>query len=156
MTTAGRTLHARAGTALVTLTLCIGALIAACSDEGDDPARLATDADAMALGQSVYAANCATCHGQRGEGQPDWQSRRADGSLPAPPHDSSGHTWHHPDAVLIEIITIGGQAAYGRPGLISGMPAFGDQLTVDEITAVLAYIKSLWGDEERTYQSSMR
>lgn len=74
MTTAASAPHARVRTALVTLTLCVGALIAACSDEGDDPPGLATDAGAVALGQSVYAANCATCHGQRGEGQPDWQS----------------------------------------------------------------------------------
>jgi mono/diheme cytochrome c family protein len=156
MVTSGHAPHARARTALAILTLCIGGLIAACGVERDDPAGLAADADALALGRSVYAANCATCHGQRGEGQPNWQSRRADGTLPAPPHDASGHTWHHPDELLIEIITVGGQAAYGGPGLVSGMPAFADQLTAEEITAVLAYIKSLWGDDERTYQSFLR
>jgi len=57
--------------------------------------------------------------------------------------------------VLIEIITVGGQAAYGGPGIVSGMPAFGDRLTADEIAAVLAYIKSLWGDGERAYQASL-
>lgn len=142
--------------ALVTLILTVGASLAACGGgdvESDEPV---SDTDSLALGQSVYTANCATCHGQRGEGQPNWQSKRADGTLPAPPHDASGHTWHHPDEVLIEIITIGGQAAYGGPGLISGMPAFGNQLTAEEVTAVLAYIKSLWGDEERTYQASVR
>ena len=125
MTTFGRALPARARTALATLMLCVGGLTAACGGGSDDPAGLAGVADALALGQSVYAAHCATGHGQRGEGQPNWQARRADGSLPAPPHDASGHTWHHPDEVLIEIITVGGQAAYGGPGLISGMPSFG-------------------------------
>jgi len=129
------------------------ALLSACGDTGG--AAESFNADVVAPGQSVYAANCATCHGPRGEGQSGWQSRRPDGTLPAPPHDASGHTWHHPDEVLIEIITVGGQAAYGGFGLVSGMPAFGESLAEQEIVAVLAYIKSLWGEEERTYQSSL-
>lgn len=55
--------------------------------------------EVIALGAAVYQANCATCHGVSGAGQPNWQSRQAGGTLPAPPHDASGHTWHHPDAV---------------------------------------------------------
>jgi len=112
-------------------------------------------AEAIALGAEVYQANCATCHGVSGAGQPKWQSRRADGTLPAPPHDASGHTWHHPDAVLLDIIRRGGEAVYGGPGLRSGMPAFGGQLTAEEIDAVLAYIKTLWGDAEREYQERL-
>jgi len=34
----------------------------------------------------------------------------------------------------------------------SQMPAFGSQLSSDEISAVLAYIKTWWGAEERGYQ----
>jgi len=107
------------------------------------------------LGAEVYQANCATCHGVGGAGEPNWQSRQADGTLPAPPHDASGHTWHHPDAVLLDIIRRGGEAVYGGPGLRSGMPAFGGQLTAEEIDAVLAYIKTLWGDTEREYQERL-
>lgn len=123
---------------------------------GDAARSGALGADILALGESVYAANCATCHGERGQGQPNWQSRGPDGVLPAPPHDASGHTWHHPDAVLMEIITVGGQATYGGSGIVSGMPAFGGLLSNEEVAAVLGYIKSLWGDDEREYQASLR
>lgn len=112
-------------------------------------------AEVIVLGAGVYQANCATCHGVSGAGQPNWQSRQADGMLPAPPHDASGHTWHHPDAVLLDIIRRGGEAVYGGPGLRSGMPAFGGQLTAEEIDTVLAYIKTLWGDAEREYQERL-
>jgi Cytochrome C oxidase, cbb3-type, subunit III len=61
------------------------------------------DAAQVALGQAVYAAQCARCHGANLEGQPNWRERMANGRLPAPPHDASGHSWHHPDAVLFGI-----------------------------------------------------
>ncbi|MDP2328264.1 MAG: cytochrome c [Dehalococcoidia bacterium] len=146
-----RATRTAAATVLAVATL----VLLACVGTGDAARSGATEADIIAAGESVYTANCATCHGEQGEGQPNWQSRGTDGILPAPPHDTSGHTWHHPDAVLIEIITVGGQAAYGGSGLVSGMPAFGGSLAEQEITAVLAYIKSLWEEEERTYQSSL-
>ena len=77
------------------------------------------------LGASVYRTNCAACHGPSGEGQPDWQQRGANGVLPAPPHDSSGHTWHHADGLLFRIIRDGG-AQFAGPTTPSGMPAFGE------------------------------
>ncbi len=138
------------------LSIAAAAILLACGSEEDEARRETSGDEVLALGASVFATNCATCHGERGEGQPNWQSRKADGVLPAPPHDSTGHTWHHPDSVLIEIITVGGQAAYGGPGIMSGMPAFGEELSSDEIAAVLAYIKSLWGDDERAYQRALR
>jgi len=52
---------------------------------------------AVALGQQVYAARCASCHGANLEGQPNWQQELPTGGLPAPPHDETGHTWHHND-----------------------------------------------------------
>ena len=58
------------------------------------------NASVVAQGKEIYAANCASCHGDNLEGQPNWRSPDADGYLPAPPHDKSGHTWHHPDAML--------------------------------------------------------
>ena len=54
-------------------------------------------------GALIYQARCASCHGVHLEGQANWRERGADGRLPAPPHDASGHTWHHPDDVLIRI-----------------------------------------------------
>ena len=42
----------------------------------------------LALGQQLYAANCASCHGANLEGQPDWRRRNENGRMPAPPHDA--------------------------------------------------------------------
>lgn len=108
-------------------------------------------------GRSLYDDNCASCHGANLEGQPNWQSPNADGVLPAPPHDRTGHTWHHDDALLVEYTKLGGQAALevrGVTGFTSGMPAFGETLTDDEIWNILAYIRSTWSDRERDVQAS--
>ena len=105
------------------------------------------DPDAVALGETIYADHCAACHGAGLEGQvPDWRSPDAAGLLPAPPHDETGHTWHHPDVLLVDITTRGTEAVVGR-GYRSNMIGFGDVLTGDEILAVLAFIKSTWPQE---------
>lgn len=98
-------------------------------------------------GAVVYAQECATCHGTNLEGAPDWKESLPDGSLPPPPHDSSGHTWHHPDSLLLAIIADGGDPAYN-----SKMPAFRDKLTEEERQAVLEFIKSTWGRNEAEFQ----
>ncbi|MGC2856415.1 c-type cytochrome [Novispirillum sp. DQ9] len=114
---------------------------------GDDPAQgLAdpTDAAQVAAGKEVYARHCASCHGADLAGETaDWRTRKASGSLPAPPHDASGHTWHHPDQQLFAI-TKRGIAPFAPEGYVSDMPAFGGVLSDAEIWAVLAYIKSTW------------
>lgn len=107
------------------------------------------DARLLALGQKVYAAQCAACHGQRLEGQPNWRERGADGRLPAPPHDASGHTWHHPDEVLFRITKHGVVKAANLKNYESAMPAFEDRLSDEEIVAVLSWIKSTWPPEIR-------
>ena len=65
------------------------------------------DAEIVARGEAVYVAHCALCHGRNLEGQPNWQTRDKEGFLPAPPHDESGHTWHHPDRLLFDITKVG-------------------------------------------------
>ncbi|GMU39343.1 MAG: hypothetical protein AMXMBFR23_02090 [Chloroflexota bacterium] len=35
------------------------------------------------------------------------------------------------------------------------LPAFGERLSVDEIVAALAHIRSLWGDDERAHQEAL-
>lgn len=115
------------------------------------------DPDAAAqvgLGRGVYAKECASCHGARLEGQPDWRRRRPDGQLPAPPHDETGHTWHHPDQLLFEMTKLGPQALV-RPGYRSDMPAFAGKLTDREIWAVLAFIKSRWPEDIRARQEAI-
>ncbi len=100
----------------------------------------------VAQGKQLYATYCSACHGANLEGQPNWKQRGADGKLPAPPHDSSGHTWHHADDLLLEIIANGGDPT------ISTMPAFKDTLSEAEMRAVLAFIKASWGRNEREFQ----
>jgi mono/diheme cytochrome c family protein len=122
-------------------------LLSACSDRtahGDDPRADARDPAKVALGAKVYAQHCAACHGAKLEGQPDWRRRLANGRLPAPPHDESGHTWHHPDRVLFGITQKGLVPPYAPEDYGTDMPAFGGKLTDEEIWAVLAYIKSHW------------
>jgi mono/diheme cytochrome c family protein len=104
-------------------------------DPRDDP-------DRIALGRTLYDAHCAACHGADLEGAPDWQVPGPDGRLPAPPHDATGHTWHHPDEMLL-IMTRDGIGAV-VPGYESDMPAFGGILEDDEIRAILAFIRSTW------------
>ena len=110
--------------------------------------------DVIAQGRQVYEAQCAACHGAELQGQPDWRTPLPSGRLPAPPHDASGHTWHHSDAVLFRIVKEGTAAIVGG-GYESDMPGFGDVLSDAEIDAVLAYIKSTWPERERSYQESV-
>lgn len=104
------------------------------------------EAAVVAEGAAIYAVQCAACHGAALEGQPDWQMRLPSGGLPAPPHDPTGHTWHHPDAQLIDLTTQGTAAVVGG-GYESDMPGFGGILSEEEIIAVLSYIKSTWPPE---------
>jgi mono/diheme cytochrome c family protein len=107
-----------------------------------------SDTALVARGKSIYAAQCAACHGAALEGQPDWRMRLSSGRLPAPPHDASGHTWHHPDKVLFDIVKNGLVPGKTAPeGYQSDMPAYGSLLSDEDITAVLAYIKSQWPPE---------
>ena len=109
--------------------------------------------DEIALGQTVYAANCADCHGVNLKGEADWKIKNDDGSFRSPPHDETGHTWHHPDEELLEAIRLGGARFEGMNiDVKSTMPAFGESLTEEEITAVLTYIKSTWPNDAREWQ----
>ncbi len=112
--------------------------------------------DEIALGETVYSANCANCHGVNPEGAVDWKIQNEDKSFRSPPHYETGHTWHHPDDQLIEATRLGGARFEGlNIGGRSNMPAFGEILTDAEITAVLTYIKSSWPDDIRAIQWQM-
>jgi mono/diheme cytochrome c family protein len=97
-------------------------------------------------GETLYAQHCASCHGATLEGIPEWKFVQPDGKLLPPPHDSSGHTWHHPDDLLLSIIAEGGEPSN------SDMPAYADILTDEEAIAILTTIKNSWGPEEREFQ----
>jgi mono/diheme cytochrome c family protein len=110
------------------------------------------DAAQVALGRAAYAAQCARCHGARLEGQPNWRERQANGRLPAPPHDETGHTWHHPDRVLFAITRNGLRPPNAPPGYESDMPAYAGVLSDAEIWAVIAFLKASWPPPIRARQ----
>ena len=135
-----------------TIAILASALLTGCSSapSGDISTPVSSPAVRDApTGQEVFAASCAVCHGGGGEGQPDWHERKEDGTLPPPPLNGDGHTWHHADGLLYRIVSQGGSIFEDPryPSFKSGMPAFGDRLSHQEIIAVFTYIKSLWGDE---------
>lgn len=140
------------------LMVAVVALLAVACGGGDDDSSPTLTAEelendvpqlspeAVAIGKSIYEQSCATCHGINGEGQPNWREHLPDGRLPAPPHNGTGHTWHHGDGQLYDIVRNGG---------LSGMPAWGDKLSHEEILAALTYIKTFWDVRERVYQDAL-
>ena len=80
----------------------------------------------IASGETLYADHCASCHGANLEGQSNWRSPDENGILPAPPHDETGHTWHHDNQLLFNYTKLGGEAALAASGVKfnSGMPGF--------------------------------
>lgn len=134
---------------LISFLLILGGLAAAmlyvASPWKTPPAADHTNAKLVDMGRRIYGAECASCHGQNLEGQQNWRARLPNGKLPAPPHNASGHTWHHSDQALFDI-TQKGPAAYPS-GYQTDMPAFGDRLSNEQIAAVVAFIKSTWPPE---------
>ncbi len=108
-------------------------------------------------GRDLYAIQCAACHGANLEGQPDWQVVGDDGILPAPPHDRTGHTWHHDNQLLFDYTFLGGQAALEARGITdfnSGMMGVQDVLTEDDVWDILAFIWSTWPQEVQDIQAA--
>lgn len=121
--------------------LALTASIAGCGPkDGLDPL-------AVMEGENIYRIECASCHGAKMEGQPDWKIRNPDGKLPAPPHDASGHTWHHPTEQLASIVKLGMVPPNAPEGYVSDMPGFRGKLDDRQILSVLAYIESQWPPE---------
>ena len=109
----------------------------------------------LMVGRILYVGNCASCHGANLEGQPNWRSANKDGVLPAPPHDSTGHTWHHDNALLFEYTKLGGKRALAARSITdfnSGMPAFEGVIPDQAIWQILAYIKSTWPEQVQKVQ----
>ena len=128
----------------------LSALLVACApQEGKKPPPL--DPEMVALGRKVYVEHCAACHGPSGEGQPDWETPNALGELPAPPHDSTGHTWKHSDAMLYQITLHGWRDPFNETERLT-MPAFRAVLSPREVRAVITYLKTLWTEEQRKFQ----
>lgn len=112
-------------------------VLAACNV---DPSTTATSADQTVLrGRSLYQASCERCHEEAANGT---------GRL-APPHGPTGHTWHHPDGQIVDIIL--GRLQYaGRT-----MPSFEGQMSEDDARAVLAFLKTNWTPAQRKFQEEV-
>ncbi len=117
------------------------------------PTARPIDESLAATGAPLYATYCASCHGANGEGEPEWKVRRDDGTLPAPPHDATGHTWHHADGLLFRIVR-DGCAAYNAESSCR-MPAFGGTLSDEEIVAVIEYLRAWWRPQDRLFQEQV-
>ncbi len=103
------------------------------------------DANSINNGRELYADQCASCHGVQLEGAKNWREPDEDGMTQAPPHDETGHTWHHPDITLFDITKFGTAKIVGQ-GYQSNMPGFEGVLSDQEIWDILAYIKSTWSE----------
>lgn len=79
--------------------------------------------ESLALGQQLFASNCARCHGPQGQGTPR-----------APSLNVKGYLEQTTDAAIQQIIT------HGVPG--TAMPVWGDRLADYEIQAIVGFIRS--------------
>src|SRR6266571_488592 len=140
----------------VLIVLAAGVFYFGAGDRRRDESRIdVRDPAQVSRGRVVYEQRCAACHGQRLEGQANWRARLPNGRLLAPPHDDTGHTWHHPDEVLFAIVKNGLVPPYAPAGYESDMPAFGPVLADEDIRAVLAYIENHWSGEVAKIREEM-
>ncbi|MEC9482989.1 MAG: c-type cytochrome [Halomonas sp.] len=133
--------------AAVAWSLSLMAVPAAADDEAPG-----NGAQRLEAGKRLYRQFCASCHGIQGEGAPSWDRPNAYGELPAPPHDETGHTWKHADAMLYRIIAEGWRDPWNETERLT-MPAFGEVLSPVQIQRVVDYLKTLWTPEQRRHQS---
>lgn len=108
---------------------------------GAAPVERWYDTEQVAQGKRLFSQQCATCHGGKAEGTPDWRKPGADGKYPPPPLNGTAHAWHHPHDILRRTVQEGGAKLGGS------MPPFKDKLSPAEIDAVIAYVQSQWSDE---------
>lgn len=137
------------------MTEIVAALLAIAVGLGTNVAR-AADGTArdqrIAAGHSIYERACASCHGAHAEGAPHWNEPDANGEMPPPPHDASGHTWKHSDAMLFRLVQQGWRDPFNKTQRLT-MPAFKGQLSREQTIAVIDYLKTLWKPEQRQFQS---
>ncbi|MGI9019072.1 MAG: c-type cytochrome [Euzebya sp.] len=120
--------------------------LASCSAQDTEPSGDGNGSQSVARGEAVYEANCMRCHGG------------AEGGIISdmpPRHNAEGHTWHHADCDLLEIIADGLPDRPGLPDGVPTMPAFGDDLETEDKRAVLAFIKTWWTSDQRSFQQQV-
>lgn len=129
----------------------IGLLGVAAQVHAAEADTASSDRQEVDTGRLIYQQQCAACHGVKGEGQPGWKKRDALGELLPPPHDPTGHTWKHPDAMLYKTIRDGWRDPFNKTRRLT-MPAYKDTLAPQEIRAVISYLKTLWTPQQRRIQ----
>ena len=107
----------------------------------------------IARGKIIYQNNCISCHQVNLVGVENWKELDEDGHRKSPPLNGTGHTWHHDDATLHNIIK------YGLAKLVKNyqgkMLGYEDRLKDKDIDSVLAYIKSFWPDDMYQHQINL-
>ena len=105
----------------------------------------------IAKGKIAYENNCVSCHQVNLVGAKNWKGLDEDGHRKAPPLNGTGHTWHHDDATLHNIIK------YGLNKLVKNyegkMLGFEHKLRDKDIDSILSYMKSFW--PTNTYQQQI-
>ena len=109
-------------------------------------------------GKTVFQENCSICHKSNAEGTEDWKTPGQNGQLPPPPLNGTAHAWHHPIAVLTQVIAEGGIPLGGS------MPGFDSQLNDSEKLQAIAFFQSYWPDNvyqqwvirEEAYRSRLK
>lgn len=133
-----------AGATTIALLTLLGSLVAlalvACAAPTSSPTPSATP-DPAIQGRQVFLRVCAICHGENAEGNAN--------VLAAPALDSTEHAWHHPDPQIHDWIV------NGKLGLGKQMPSLGEQLTDEEVHAVIAYLHTLWTPEQLAEQQDI-
>jgi mono/diheme cytochrome c family protein len=136
---------------LIIITLFIG--LVACEGQQQQPGdalvsvhastgpELKQDALRYTRGLKLYQQTCAACHGKQGEGAANWQQKDADGKFLPPPLNGTGHTWHHPMYMLMDIIKNGTQRLGGN------MPPWKGTLSDKQIQDILYWVQSQWPTE---------
>ncbi|MFD1659571.1 c-type cytochrome [Streptomyces caeni] len=102
------------------------------------PGGAPDDSGNSGLGKQLYEEQCAGCHGQSGDGK-----GAAASSMRTQPRNLSDQDWQagRSDGQLAHTIQ------QGLPG--TAMPAFGGDLTADQIDAVVGYLRRLADGVER-------
>jgi len=93
------------------------------------------------MGRAVFTRNCAACHGEKAQGNPDWKKALPDTQDPPPALNGTAHAWHHPLKILKRTIDMGGVPLGGK------MPPFKGKLSDAEKEAAIAYFQSFWNDK---------
>lgn len=95
-------------------------------------------------GASLYAENCAQCHGDKAQGQDAANpqgGKQPDGSYLAPALNEAGVAWYRTNRQLYDYV------AKGSLDQNSPMKGFGEKLSENDITSILVFVQSLWPED---------